>query len=139
MAPLIARRARIASLKCSSPMDQTRPVGDAGGAAAPRSRSNHFNGSQSGPAFREITIPLKADRRLKGARAAILLRLVFREAADIVGACAAMERRMHGNRGAKAAIEIALHDHVGRATATPAAAWRRSLRRRGSASILRCT
>jgi muconate cycloisomerase len=45
--------------------------------------------------------------------------LIDREAADIAGACAAMERRMHGNHGAKAAIEIALHDLVGRATLRP--------------------
>jgi len=45
--------------------------------------------------------------------------LLDREASDIPGACAAMERRMHGNHGAKAAIEIALHDLVGRATARP--------------------
>src|SRR5437667_3851592 len=36
-----------------------------------------------------------------------------RPADDIGGALAAMDGRMYGNRGAKAAIEIALHDLVG--------------------------
>jgi L-alanine-DL-glutamate epimerase-like enolase superfamily enzyme len=43
-----------------------------------------------------------------------------RQAADIVGALAAMAARMYANNGAKAAIEIALHDLVGRATGQPA-------------------
>jgi muconate cycloisomerase len=43
-----------------------------------------------------------------------------RPAADIVGALAAMAARMYANNGAKAAIEIALHDLVGRATGQPA-------------------
>src|SRR5512135_3520651 len=38
-----------------------------------------------------------------------------REPADIAGALAAMDGRMYGNHGAKAAIEIALHDLAGRA------------------------
>ncbi len=42
-----------------------------------------------------------------------------RDPADIAGALAAMDGRMYGNHGAKAAIEIALHDLSGRATATP--------------------
>jgi muconate cycloisomerase len=42
-----------------------------------------------------------------------------REPADIEGALAAMAGRMYGNTGAKAAIEIALHDLVGRATGRP--------------------
>ena len=42
-----------------------------------------------------------------------------RDIADIAGALTAMDGRMYGNHGAKAAIEIALHDLVGRATATP--------------------
>jgi muconate cycloisomerase len=46
--------------------------------------------------------------------------LVGRTAADIAGALAAMDGRMYGNHGAKAAIEIALHDLVGRATQQPA-------------------
>ncbi|MGB8576691.1 MAG: hypothetical protein WCD56_09005, partial [Pseudolabrys sp.] len=42
-----------------------------------------------------------------------------RDAADISGALAAMDGRMYGNHGAKAAIEIALHDLTGRATGEP--------------------
>lgn len=42
-----------------------------------------------------------------------------RDPADIDGALAAMDGRMYGNHGAKAAIEIALHDLAGRATGKP--------------------
>jgi L-alanine-DL-glutamate epimerase-like enolase superfamily enzyme len=42
-----------------------------------------------------------------------------REPADIAGALAAMDGRMYGNHGAKAAIEIALHDLAGRASGKP--------------------
>src|SRR5262245_46286252 len=42
-----------------------------------------------------------------------------RDPADIEGALAAMDGRMYGNHGAKAAIEIALHDLTGRATGKP--------------------
>ena len=42
-----------------------------------------------------------------------------RSAADFDGALAAMDGRMYGNQGAKAAIEIALHDLVGRSTGMP--------------------
>jgi L-alanine-DL-glutamate epimerase-like enolase superfamily enzyme len=42
-----------------------------------------------------------------------------REPADIAGALAAMDSRMYGNHGAKAAIEIALHDLAGRAMGKP--------------------
>ena len=42
-----------------------------------------------------------------------------RDPADIVGALAAMDGRMYGNHGAKAAIEIALHDLAGLAAAKP--------------------
>jgi len=42
-----------------------------------------------------------------------------REAGDIEGALVAMHGRMYGNHGAKAAIEIALHDLLGRATGKP--------------------
>lgn len=58
-----------------------------------------------------------------------------REAADIAGACAAMDGRMYGNHGAKAAIEIALHDLVGRASKQPAYALIGE-RRRTRAAIL---
>jgi len=42
-----------------------------------------------------------------------------RDARDIAGALSAMDGRMYGNHGAKAAIEIALHDLTGRATGKP--------------------
>jgi len=42
-----------------------------------------------------------------------------RDPADIAGALAGMNGRMYGNHGAKAAIEIALHDITGRSTARP--------------------
>jgi o-succinylbenzoate synthase len=45
--------------------------------------------------------------------------LCGREAADIDGARAAMDARMYGNHGAKAAIEIALYDLAGKAQAKP--------------------
>jgi muconate cycloisomerase len=45
--------------------------------------------------------------------------LLNRAADDFAGASAAMNALMYGNTGAKAAIEIALHDLVGRATGRP--------------------
>jgi L-alanine-DL-glutamate epimerase-like enolase superfamily enzyme len=45
--------------------------------------------------------------------------LLNRSADDFAGASAAMDAAMYGNSGAKAAIEIALHDLVGRATGRP--------------------
>ena len=45
--------------------------------------------------------------------------LTGRDARDIAGALAAMEARMYGNHGAKAAIEIALYDLAGKAAAKP--------------------
>jgi L-alanine-DL-glutamate epimerase-like enolase superfamily enzyme len=42
-----------------------------------------------------------------------------RAAADIAGAQAVMDGRMYGNHGAKAAIDIALHDLTGRAAGKP--------------------
>ena len=42
-----------------------------------------------------------------------------RPAADIAGALTAMDGRMYGNHGAKAAIEIALHDLAGKAAGKP--------------------
>jgi muconate cycloisomerase len=50
----------------------------------------------------------------------ILPALLGRDAEDIEGAARAMIGRMYGNNAAKAAIEIALHDLVGRATDRPA-------------------
>jgi L-alanine-DL-glutamate epimerase-like enolase superfamily enzyme len=46
--------------------------------------------------------------------------LLGRDPLDIAGASAAMDIRMYGNQAAKAAVEIALHDLVGRATNRPA-------------------
>src|SRR5580704_15551722 len=45
--------------------------------------------------------------------------LLKRAADDFAGASAAMDAQMYGNGGAKAAIEIALHDLVGRVTGQP--------------------
>ncbi len=45
--------------------------------------------------------------------------LLKRRADDFAGTAAAMDAQMYGNSGAKAAIEIALHDLVGRATGRP--------------------
>lgn len=45
--------------------------------------------------------------------------LAGRDARDIEGALAAMDGRMYGNHGAKAAIEIALHDLAGLAAGVP--------------------
>ena len=45
--------------------------------------------------------------------------LLERPADDFAGMAAAMDAQMYGNNGAKAAIEIALHDLVGRATGRP--------------------
>jgi muconate cycloisomerase len=45
--------------------------------------------------------------------------LVGRDVADIAGAVKAMDGRMYANHGAKAAIEIAMHDLLGRATGRP--------------------
>jgi len=50
----------------------------------------------------------------------ILPALLGRDAEDIEGVARAMTGRMYGNNAAKAAIEIALHDLVGRATNRPA-------------------
>ena len=49
----------------------------------------------------------------------LLAHLIGRDATDIAGALTAMDGRMYGNHGAKAAIEIALHDLAGRASQTP--------------------
>jgi L-alanine-DL-glutamate epimerase-like enolase superfamily enzyme len=45
--------------------------------------------------------------------------LLKRPADDFAGAAAAMDAQMYGNSGAKAAIEIALHDLLGRAKGLP--------------------
>jgi L-alanine-DL-glutamate epimerase-like enolase superfamily enzyme len=46
-------------------------------------------------------------------------KLLGRAADDLSGASAAMDARMYGNSGAKAAIDIALHDLLGRASGRP--------------------
>ena len=46
-------------------------------------------------------------------------KLVRRAADDLSAASAAMEAGMYGNSGAKAAIDIALHDLLGRASGRP--------------------
>ena len=56
--------------------------------------------------------------------------LLQRPADDFAGLTAAMDALMHGNSGAKAAIEIALHDLVGRATGRPVHALLGEKRRR---------
>jgi L-alanine-DL-glutamate epimerase-like enolase superfamily enzyme len=56
--------------------------------------------------------------------------LIGRAGDDISGALAAMDGRMYGNHGAKAAVEIALHDLVGRATNRPVHALLGDARRR---------
>ena len=58
-----------------------------------------------------------------------------RDPADIAGALAAMDGRMYGNHGAKAAIEIALHDLTGRATGQPVHALLGARRRRQMALL----
>jgi len=45
--------------------------------------------------------------------------LLKRPADDFAGASSAMDAQMYGNSGAKAAVDIALHDLVGRATGQP--------------------
>jgi L-alanine-DL-glutamate epimerase-like enolase superfamily enzyme len=49
----------------------------------------------------------------------VTAKLLGRAADDFAGAAAAMDAQLYGNSGAKAAIEMALHDLVGRATARP--------------------
>lgn len=61
--------------------------------------------------------------------------LIGRPAEDIEGASAAMAGRMYGNSAAKAAIDIALHDLVGRATNRPAYALLGG-KRRGRIALL---
>jgi L-alanine-DL-glutamate epimerase-like enolase superfamily enzyme len=58
-----------------------------------------------------------------------------REPADIAGALAAMDSRMYGNHGAKAAIEIALHDLAGRAAGKPVHALLGEKKRSGMALL----
>ncbi len=46
-------------------------------------------------------------------------KLLGRAAYDFAGAAAAMDAQLYGNSGAKAAIDMALHDLVGRASGRP--------------------
>jgi L-alanine-DL-glutamate epimerase-like enolase superfamily enzyme len=57
-------------------------------------------------------------------------KLIGRAADDLSGASAAMDARMYGNSGAKAAIDIALHDLLGRASGRPVHALFGEKRRR---------
>jgi L-alanine-DL-glutamate epimerase-like enolase superfamily enzyme len=56
--------------------------------------------------------------------------LLKRAADDFAGAAAAMDAAMYGNGGAKAAIDIALHDLVGRASGRPLHALFGQIKRR---------
>ncbi len=66
--------------------------------------------------------PLMTGETVAGMMAAMALlapRLIGRAADDFAGAAAAMDAAIYGNCGAKAAIDIALHDLVGRSTGRP--------------------
>ena len=66
--------------------------------------------------------PTMTGETIAGMMAAIELmtpKLLGRAAYDFVGAAAAMDAQLYGNCGAKAAIDIALHDLVGRASGRP--------------------
>jgi L-alanine-DL-glutamate epimerase-like enolase superfamily enzyme len=66
--------------------------------------------------------PTMTGETIAGMMAAIELltpKLLGRAAYDLAGACAAMDAQLFGNSGAKAAIDMALHDLVGRASGRP--------------------
>ena len=66
--------------------------------------------------------PTMTGETIAGMMAAIELmrpKLIGRAAYDFVGAAAAMDAQLYGNSGAKAAIDMALHDLVGRASGRP--------------------
>ncbi|HET8918158.1 MAG TPA: enolase C-terminal domain-like protein [Xanthobacteraceae bacterium] len=66
--------------------------------------------------------PTMTGETIAGMMAAIELmrpRLFGRAAYDFVGAATAMDAQLYGNSGAKAAIDMALHDLVGRASERP--------------------
>ncbi len=66
--------------------------------------------------------PTMTGETIAGMMAAIELmtpKLLRRAAYDFAGATAAMDSQLYGNGGAKAAIDIALHDLVGRASGRP--------------------
>src|SRR6516165_5924881 len=53
------------------------------------------------------------------ANSSLIPKLVGRAGDELSGASAAMDARMYGNSGAKAATDIALHDLLGRASGRP--------------------
>lgn len=66
--------------------------------------------------------PTMTGETIAGMMAAIELlapKLCGRAAYDFAGAAAAMDARLYGNSGAKSAIDMALHDLVGRASGRP--------------------
>jgi L-alanine-DL-glutamate epimerase-like enolase superfamily enzyme len=66
--------------------------------------------------------PTMTGETIAGMMAAIDLmrpKLIGRAAYDFAGATAAMDAQLYGNSGAKAAIDMALHDLVGRASGRP--------------------
>src|SRR5262245_4302171 len=66
--------------------------------------------------------PTMTGETIAGMMAAIELmrpKLIGRAAYDFAGAVAAMNAQLYGNSGAKAAIDMALHDLVGRASGRP--------------------
>ena len=66
--------------------------------------------------------PTMTGETIAGMMAAIELmrpKLIGRAAYDFAGATAAMDAQIYGNSGAKAAIDMALHDLVGRASGRP--------------------
>jgi len=66
--------------------------------------------------------PTMTGETIAGMMAAIELmrpKLIGRAAYDFAGATAAMDAQLYGNSGAKAAIDMALHDLVGRASGRP--------------------
>src|SRR5215831_13440286 len=72
--------------------------------------------------------PTMTGETIAGMMAAIELmrpKLIGRAACDFAGAVAAMNAQLYGNSGAKAAIDMALHDLVGRASGRPICARRK--------------
>jgi L-alanine-DL-glutamate epimerase-like enolase superfamily enzyme len=66
--------------------------------------------------------PTMTGETIAGMMAAIELltpKLLGRAAYDFAGAAAAMDAQLYGNSGAKAAVDMALHDLVGRASGRP--------------------
>ena len=119
--------------------DQARDDGGRGNPAR-RQRAGAHRGRQRLVGWGEAGVRAGDDRRHarehgRGRPSSNAARCVGRDPADIDGALAAMDGRMYGNHGAKAAIEIALHDLAGRATGKARA---RTARRQRSAAACRC-